>query len=137
VLQAVLRRALEFIPNSVKLWKEAVELEEAHDARVMLARAVECVPSSVDLWLALAKLETYEEAKTVLNRARKAIPTDASIWITAAKLEEAQGNVENIDKVVTRAVKLLGAMHVRPCRAVFVMRLRCCMWLSPRVLRRC
>ncbi len=64
----MLRRALEFIPNSVKLWKEAVELEELDDAKVMLSRAVECVPQSVDLWLALAKLETYEEAKSVLNR---------------------------------------------------------------------
>ena len=67
-VQAVLRRALEFIPNSVRLWKEAVGLEDVDDARVMLARAVECVPSSVDLWLALAKLEKYEEAKAVLNR---------------------------------------------------------------------
>ena len=51
----VLRRALEFVPNSVKLWMSAVELEEAEDARVMLARAVECVPHAVDLWLALAR----------------------------------------------------------------------------------
>jgi hypothetical protein len=58
-LQAVLRRALEFVPKSVKLWKAAVELESSDDARVMLHRAVECVPESVELWLALAKLETY------------------------------------------------------------------------------
>jgi hypothetical protein len=58
-VQAVLRRALEFVPKSVKLWKAAVELESPDDARVMLHRAVECVPESVELWLALAKLETY------------------------------------------------------------------------------
>ena len=55
----MLRRALEFVPKSVKLWKAAVELESSDDARVMLHRAVECVPESVELWLALAKLETY------------------------------------------------------------------------------
>ncbi len=68
--QAVLRRALEFVPKSVKLWKAAVDLESSDDARVMLHRAVECVPESVELWLALAKLESYGEAKAVLNRVR-------------------------------------------------------------------
>ena len=63
----VLRRALEFVPNSVKLWKAAIELEEVSDARIMLTRAVECIPHCVDMWLALAKLETYENAKKVLH----------------------------------------------------------------------
>jgi len=40
----VLRKALEEIPNSVKLWKAAVALEERQeDARVMLGLAVECI----------------------------------------------------------------------------------------------
>lgn len=64
----VLRRALEFVPNSVKLWKTAIELEGVEDALIMLGRAVECVPHSVDMWLALARLETYENAQKVLNR---------------------------------------------------------------------
>ena len=42
---------LEFIPNSYKLWKAAVELEEnPEEARIMLTRAVECAlqrPASV------------------------------------------------------------------------------------------
>ncbi len=35
----VLRRALERIPNSVKLWKAAVELANERDARILLVRA--------------------------------------------------------------------------------------------------
>lgn len=66
--KVVLRRALEFVPNSVKLWKTAIELEGVEDALIMLGRAVECVPHSVDMWLALARLETYENAQKVLNR---------------------------------------------------------------------
>ena len=27
------------------------------------------------------------------------VPTEPLVWITGAKLEEAQGNVENVDKV--------------------------------------
>ena len=42
--QRVLRRALERVPTSVRLWKAAVELASADDARVLLSRAVECCP---------------------------------------------------------------------------------------------
>jgi pre-mRNA-processing factor 6 len=41
--------ALENIPNSVVLWKSAVELEEEEDARIMLSRAVECCPTNVEV----------------------------------------------------------------------------------------
>ena len=37
--KAVLRRALELIPSSVKLWRVAVELEDVEDARILLGRA--------------------------------------------------------------------------------------------------
>ena len=67
--------ALEHIPNSVRLWKETVNLESSHnDTRILLSRAVEVTPLSVELWLALARLETPERAKAVLNTARKAVP---------------------------------------------------------------
>ncbi|KAF8169640.1 PRP1 splicing factor, N-terminal-domain-containing protein [Pholiota molesta] len=85
----VLRKALEHIPNSVRLWKETVNLESsAADARILLARAVEVIPLSVELWLALARLETPERAKAVLNKARKAVPTSHEFWIAAARLLE-------------------------------------------------
>ncbi len=43
----VLRRALERIPTSVRLWKAAVELANQDDARVLLSRAVECCPQVI------------------------------------------------------------------------------------------
>ena len=49
--------ALEQIPNSVRLWKAAVELESEDDARIMLSRAVECCPTSVEVtkkWYSLS-----------------------------------------------------------------------------------
>lgn len=81
--------ALEHIPNSVRLWKETVNLESsAQDARILLSRAVEVIPQSVELWLALAHLESPDKAKAVLNKARKAIPTSHEIWIAAGRLLE-------------------------------------------------
>jgi len=86
--------ALENIPNSVRLWKETVNLEtNASDARILLSRAVEVIPLSVELWLALAHLETPENAKKVLNKARKAIPTSHEIWIAAGRLLEQEASV--------------------------------------------
>lgn len=107
----VLRRALEYIPTSAALWKEAVSLEDdPADARVLLAHAVEMVPLSIELWLALAKLETYSSAQKVLNRARRAIPNSHDIWIAAARLEEQSGDQARIKMIMTKAVASL-AQH--------------------------
>ena len=103
----VLLRALERIPESVRLWKAVVEISDENDARILLSRAVECCPQHVELWLALARLETYKNAQKILNRARQAIPTSSEVWITASKLEESQGNQNAPAKIIPRAVKSL------------------------------
>lgn len=103
----VLLRALERVPESVRLWKAVVDISDENDARILLSRAVECCPQHVELWLALAKLETYKNAQKILNRARKTIPTSADVWITAAKLEESQGNEAAPSKIIPRAIKSL------------------------------
>jgi len=110
--------ALEHIPNSVRLWKETVNLESsASDARILLARAVEVIPLSVELWLALARLESPDKAKAVLNKARKAVPTSHEIWIAAGRLleqeasiasksaEQRQKELEMVDKTIEGAVR--------------------------------
>ncbi len=48
----------------------------------------------------------------MLNKARIAVPTDPAIWITAAKLEEANGNIDMVEKITTRAIKSLQANGV-------------------------
>jgi pre-mRNA-processing factor 6 len=90
--------ALEFIPNSVRLWKETVNLEDdPEDARILLTRAVEVIPTSVELWLTLARLETPENAKAVLNSARKRIPASHEIWIAAGRLAEQTATMQSAD----------------------------------------
>lgn len=108
----VLQKALTNVPRSVRLWKEAVNLEEPEEARKLLTRAVECCSSSTELWLALAKLETYENARAVLNKARENIPTDRQIWISAARLEETRGQVDMVEKIISRAITALQANQV-------------------------
>lgn len=103
------RTALEYIPASIKLWKETVKLEEnPEDARILLARAVEVIPHSQELWLALARLETPSAAESVLNKARKMIPTSHEIWIAAGRLSEQQGKGSDmVDLVMAKGVAAL------------------------------
>ena len=108
----VLRKALENVPNSVRLWKAVVDLSAEEDARVLLSRAVECCPQHADLWLALARLETRDKARVVLNKARETLPTEPGIWIAAAKLEEANDNAAIVGRILERAVKSLAAHGV-------------------------
>ena len=105
--KAVLRKALEANPNSVTLWKAAIDLEEADDARILLSVAVEKVPHSIEMWLALARLETYDNARKVLNQARKQLPAERAIWLAAAKLEESQNHGDMVDRIVDKAVRSL------------------------------
>ena len=105
--KAVLRKALEANPTSVTLWKAAIELEDADDARVLLSVAVEKVPHSVEMWLALARLETYDNARKVLNKARKHLPTERAVWIAAAKLEESQNHGDMVDRIIDKSVRSL------------------------------
>ncbi|KOB72749.1 Pre-mRNA-processing factor 6 [Operophtera brumata] len=86
----VYRKALEHIPNSVRLWKAAVELENPEDARILLSRAVECCPTSVELWLALARLETSSCNNLVMIL----------------------GNTHMVEKIIDRAITSLSANGV-------------------------
>ncbi|KAL8142470.1 hypothetical protein V2J09_015502 [Rumex salicifolius] len=103
----VLRKGLEHISDSVRLWKAVVEISNEDDARILLQKAVECCPLHVELWLALARLETYYNAKKVLNKARTKLPKEPAIWITAAKLEEANDNIGMVEKLIERGIKSL------------------------------
>lgn len=68
---------------------------------------MECVPTSIELWIALANLESYEAAKVILNRAGKINPGNHMIWIHACKLEETKGNTQNIEIILSKALKIL------------------------------
>ena len=59
--------ALENIPNSVRLWKAAVELEDPEDARILLSRAVECCPQSVEVCSAKNLSKSYPMAVDKLD----------------------------------------------------------------------
>ncbi|CAK0828507.1 unnamed protein product, partial [Prorocentrum cordatum] len=100
----IIRRALEVMPGSARLWREAAGLEADPEARrALLAKAVASAPHGVELWLALARLSSFKEAQRALAAARKQVPASVTLWAAAARLEEAHGNVKLVEPIIERA----------------------------------
>ncbi len=109
--QRVLRRAIDALPKSEKIWRELINgVADASEAKLLTAKAVEEIPLSVDLWLGLARLEVRTgnsmDAQKVLNRARIANPTSFRVWIAAARLAE-ETSKGNPKQIIKRAVQSL------------------------------
>jgi pre-mRNA-processing factor 6 len=78
--------ALEYIPNSVCLWRETGNLKPSPtDARTLLSHTVEAVPLFCRTLACTWRPETPENNKEVLNWARKAVPTSHEIGIAAGR----------------------------------------------------
>ncbi|MGH0136142.1 UNVERIFIED_CONTAM: hypothetical protein FKN15_009782 [Acipenser sinensis] len=113
--------------QSEDVWLEAARLQPGDTAKAVVAQAVRHLPQSVRIYIRAAELETDIRAKKhvlrkgiwintmlclELNKARENIPTDRHIWITAAKLEEANGNTQMVEKIIDRAITSLRANGV-------------------------
>lgn len=102
----IIMKALEYLPESTKLWKELVDLEEADQDRIrLLHKATELCSGDWDLWLNLINLSPYKEAKAFLNKARKALPAERKVWITALKLEERENSTVSAQKLTSMLSK--------------------------------
>jgi len=96
----VVKLAVEQIPNAVRVWMKAAELEiEARSKKRVFRKALESVPNSVRLWKAAVELEAPEDARVLLSRAVECCPTSTELWIALARLE----NYENARKVLNKA----------------------------------
>ena len=84
----VIAQAVRSIPQSVKIWIKATELETKTAAKKkILRKALEKIPNSVRLWKALVELEDPEDARTLLSSAVECCPLSVELWLALAKLE--------------------------------------------------
>lgn len=98
----VLMKALEFLPQNVKLWEKLIDLEEdPKDVAKLLRKAIELCPTEWNFWIALINLSTYDESKSLLNKARKSMSDNHKVWISAAKLEEREHENISVQKLST------------------------------------
>jgi pre-mRNA-processing factor 6 len=104
----VTRQALDNNPSSTALWKSLInDTEELENVRLLFAKATSSIPLEEELWIGYARVCEPDQAQQVLNAARKAIPTSWSIWIHACRLQEQLGKVDQLDRIMQRAVKAL------------------------------
>ena len=98
--KTVIARAVNSIPQSVKIWIKATELEtEIAAKKKVLHKALENIPNSVTLWKALVELEEPEDARILLSRAVECCPLSVELWLALAKLE----TYDNARRVLNKA----------------------------------
>lgn len=89
IAKIVIAQAARRLPNSVRIWIKAADLETELKAKKKIFRkALEHVPNSVRLWKAAVELEDHEDARILLARAVECCPTSVELWLALAKLEQ-------------------------------------------------
>lgn len=98
--KAVVAQAVRQIPQSVRLWSKAADLETEMKAKKRVFRkALENLPNSVRLWKLAVELEDEEDARIMLSRAVECCPTSVELWLALARLE----TYSNARKVLNKA----------------------------------
>ncbi|ORY92346.1 PRP1 splicing factor, N-terminal-domain-containing protein [Syncephalastrum racemosum] len=107
--KVIMAEAVRHLPQSVKIWLKAVDLEsdQASQKRV-LRRALEYIPNSVKLWRAAVNMEENpDDAKILLSRAVELVPLSVELWLALARLE----SYENARKVLNKARAAVPTSH--------------------------
>ncbi|XP_059158001.1 pre-mRNA-processing factor 6-like [Physella acuta] len=98
--KAVVAQAVRQLPQSVRIWSKAADLEtELKTKKRVFRKALENIPNSVRLWKQAVELEDEEDARIMLSRAVECCPTSVELWLALARLE----SYENARKVLNKA----------------------------------
>ncbi|KAI9322825.1 PRP1 splicing factor, N-terminal-domain-containing protein [Dichotomocladium elegans] len=105
----ILANAVRHLPQSVKIWLKAVDLETDSKAQKrVLRRALEFIPNSVKLWRAAVNMEENpEDAKVLLSRAVELVPLSVELWLALARLE----TYDNARRVLNKARAAVPTSH--------------------------
>ena len=91
----VIRKGTEACPDGEDVWLEALRLNNKENSKVLAADALRRLPNNVKLWLAAADLEALDaQKKTVLRRALEFVPTSVAVWKAAIELENKRWSVD-------------------------------------------
>ncbi|KAJ4306084.1 U4/U6 x U5 tri-snRNP complex subunit Prp1 [Collariella sp. IMI 366227] len=107
--KVIAAQAIQANSHSVKLWVEAMKLENDQRSRKkVIRRALDHNPESEALWKESVNLEEDPaDARMLLAKATELIPESLDLWLALARLE----TPENARKVLNKAVKKLPSSH--------------------------
>ena len=78
----IVAKAVAEVPNAVRIWIKAAELEmESKSKKRVYRKALEQIPNSVRLWKLAVELEDPEDARIMLARAVECCPTSTELWL--------------------------------------------------------
>ena len=104
VAKSILATAVRRIPNSVKLFLKATDLElHLESKKAVLRKAIEANPTSITLWKAAIDLEDADDAKVLLSVAVERVPHAVELWLALARLE----TYDNARRVLNQARRAL------------------------------
>ena len=105
----IAKNALEKNDTSVRLWIEAMRLENDPRAKKrVLRRAIDHIPNSVAIWKEAVNLEEDPaDARLLLAKATEVIPLSVELWLALARLE----SPENAQKVLNKARQAVPTSH--------------------------
>ncbi|KAL2190682.1 hypothetical protein L209DRAFT_675304 [Thermothelomyces heterothallicus CBS 203.75] len=107
--KVIAAQAIQANPHSVKLWVEAMKLEnDLRSRKKVIRRALDHNPESEALWKEAVNLEEDPaDARMLLAKATELIPESLDLWLALARLE----TPDNARKVLNKAVKKLPTSH--------------------------
>ncbi|EAQ92293.1 hypothetical protein CHGG_00528 [Chaetomium globosum CBS 148.51] len=107
--KVIAAQAIQANPHSVKLWVEAMKLEnDPRSRKKVIRRALDHNQESEALWKEAVNLEEdHADARMLLAKATELIPESLDLWLALARLE----TPENARKVLNKAVKKLPSSH--------------------------
>ncbi|KAI5922737.1 pre-mRNA splicing factor [Camillea tinctor] len=102
-------KAIQKNNRSVRLWVEAMKLEEdSRSKKRVIRHALDHIPESEALWKEAVNLEEDpEDARLLLAKATELIPLSVDLWLALARLE----SPENAQKVLNKARKHCPTSH--------------------------
>jgi len=97
--KGVVAQAIKHLPQSVRLWIKAADLEdEVASQKRVFRKALENIPNSVRLWKAAVELEEPEDARILLTRAVECCPQSVELWLALARLESHENGRRVLNK---------------------------------------
>ncbi|KAH8900996.1 pre-mRNA splicing factor prp1-like protein [Thozetella sp. PMI_491] len=107
--KVIAAQAIKQNPRSVKLWVEAMKLEnDLRSKKKVIRFALDNNPESEALWKEAVNLEEDpEDARLLLAKATDLIPESLDLWLALARLE----TPKNAQKVLNKALKKLPNSH--------------------------
>ncbi len=107
--KVIAAQALKHNPHSMKLWVEAMKLEnDLRSKKKVIRLALDNNPDSEALWKEAVNLEEdSEDARLLLAKATELIPESLDLWLALARLE----TPKNAQKVLNKALGKLPNSH--------------------------